>query len=293
MLQGSVIDAEFKGISTMDIMNMLNPDVVTLGNHEIDYGLAHLLFLEKIARFPIINANLYIKPSRTRLFQPYYLKEIDGMKILFIGLITEEVLSKVTSEDLISTLVDVEEAAREVEKICNAYKTVDIDFTILLTHIGYENDLKLAELLKPELGVDLIIGGHSHTLLEQPTKVKDILITQVGVGTNQIGRFDIVIDTDNNCVHSYTWKVIPIDDKHCPRDPKIEKILKGYKDQTDQKYNRILCKLRKDLTHPTRTEETEVSNLISDAMKEQLGVDLMCLGTGSLRNEMLESIVTL
>lgn len=293
MLQGSVIDAEFKGISTMDIMNMLNPDVVTLGNHEIDYGLAHLLFLEKIARFPIINANLYIKPSRTRLFQPYYLKEIDGMKILFIGLITEEVLSKVTSEDLISTLVDVEEAAREVEKICNAYKTVDIDFTILLTHIGYENDLKLAELLKPELGVDLIIGGHSHTLLEQPTKVKDILITQVGVGTNQIGRFDIVIDTDNNCVHSYTWKVIPIDDKHCPRDPKIEKILKGYKDQTDQKYNRILCKLRKDLTHPTRTEETEVSNLISDAMKEQLGVDLMCLGTGSLRNEVLESIVTL
>ncbi len=293
MLQGSVIDAEFKGISTMDIMNMLNPDVVTLGNHEIDYGLAHLLFLEKIARFPIINANLYIKPSRTRLFQPYYLKEIDGMKILFIGLITEEVLSKVISEDLISTLVDVEEAAREVEKICNAYKTVDIDFTILLTHIGYENDLKLAELLKPELGVDLIIGGHSHTLLEQPTKVKDILITQVGVGTNQIGRFDIVIDTDNNCVHSYTWKVIPIDDKHCPRDPKIEKILKGYKDQTDQKYNRILCKLRKDLTHPTRTEETEVSNLISDAMKEQLGVDLMCLGTGSLRNEMLESIVTL
>ncbi len=44
MLQGSVIDSEFKGISTIDIMNMLNPDVVTLGNHEIDYGLTHLLF---------------------------------------------------------------------------------------------------------------------------------------------------------------------------------------------------------------------------------------------------------
>lgn len=151
MLQGSVIDAEFRGISTIDIMNMLNPDVVTLGNHEIDYGLAHLLFLEKLAKFPIINANLYIKPSKTRLFQPYYLKEIDGMKVLFIGIITEEVLSSVISEELISTLVDVQEAAREVEKICNAYKRVDIDFTVLLTHIGYENDLKLAELLKPEL----------------------------------------------------------------------------------------------------------------------------------------------
>ena len=153
MLQGSVIDTEFKGISTMDIMNILSPDVVTLWNHEIDYGLAHLLFLEKIATFPIINANLYIRPSRTRLFRPYYIKEIDGMKILFIGIVTEEVLSKVATEDLISTFVSVEEAAREVEKICNAYRSVDIDFTVLLTHIGYENDLILAKLLKPELGV--------------------------------------------------------------------------------------------------------------------------------------------
>lgn len=293
MLQGSVVDSEFKGISTIDIMNMLNPDVVTLGNHEIDYGLAHLLFLEKIAKFPIINANLYIRTTKTRLFKPYYIKEIDGMKILFIGIITEDALSKTTSDALISTFVNVEEAAREVERICNAYKRIDIDFTILLTHIGYENDLKLAELLDPELGVDVIIGGHSHTLLEQPTKVKDILVTQVGVGTNQIWRFDIIVDTDNNCVESYTWKAIPIVDAYCPRDPKIEKILKGYKDQTDQKYNRILSKMAQDLTHPTRTEETQVSNLIADIFREQLGLDMMCLGTGSLRNELLESIVTL
>lgn len=70
MFQGSVIDNEYKWVSTIDIMNILNPDVVTLWNHEIDYGLAHLLFLEKIAMFPIINANLYIKPSQTRLFRP-------------------------------------------------------------------------------------------------------------------------------------------------------------------------------------------------------------------------------
>ena len=59
MFRGSVIDSEFKGVSTVDIMNMLAPDVVTLGNHEMDYGIEHLLFLEKCTRFPIINANLY------------------------------------------------------------------------------------------------------------------------------------------------------------------------------------------------------------------------------------------
>jgi 5'-nucleotidase/UDP-sugar diphosphatase len=59
MVQGSLIDAEYKGISTIEIMNYLAPDVATLGNHELDYGLSHLLFLEKMANFPIVNANLY------------------------------------------------------------------------------------------------------------------------------------------------------------------------------------------------------------------------------------------
>lgn len=60
MFRGSLIDSEFQGISTIEIMNLLAPDVVSLGNHEVDYGLAHLLFLEKCATFPIVNANMYL-----------------------------------------------------------------------------------------------------------------------------------------------------------------------------------------------------------------------------------------
>ena len=92
MFRGSVIDSEFKGISTIEIMNTIAPDVVTLGNHETDYGIAHLLFLEKCAKFPIINANLYIKSNMARLFRPHLVLEVDGMKILFIGIITENVM---------------------------------------------------------------------------------------------------------------------------------------------------------------------------------------------------------
>ncbi len=89
MFRGSIIDSEFHGISTIQIMNMLAPDIVTVGNHEIDYGVSHLLFLEKCAEFPIINANLHIKTNNARLFEPCKIIEIDGMKILFIGIITE------------------------------------------------------------------------------------------------------------------------------------------------------------------------------------------------------------
>ena len=59
MLRGSVMDSEFKGVSTIEIMNAVGPDIATLGNHEVDYGVPHLLFLEKHATFPIINANMY------------------------------------------------------------------------------------------------------------------------------------------------------------------------------------------------------------------------------------------
>ena len=86
MFRGSVIDSEYKGLSTIEIMNALAPDIVTIGNHEVDYGIAHLLFIEKCARFPIINANLYIKNTPTRLFTPYKILRVDGMNILFIGI---------------------------------------------------------------------------------------------------------------------------------------------------------------------------------------------------------------
>ncbi len=143
MFRGSVIDSEFKGISTIEIMNMLSPDVVTIGNHETDYGIAHLLFIEKCAKFPIINANLHIKTNGSRLFKSHHIFEIDGMKILFIGIITESVMNQARNEGLLGTFLDIQEAVQEIGKICDTYNATDIDLTVLLTHIGFEEDKNL------------------------------------------------------------------------------------------------------------------------------------------------------
>src|SRR4030067_1387264 len=182
MVQGSLIDSEYKGISTIEIMNYLAPDVVALGNHEFDYGLPHLLFLEKMANFPIVNANLYVKKYNKRLMRPYIILNKAGFDILFIGIITEKVMDSIKQDELISSFVTLEEASNEVGKICNAYKNDDIDLTILLTHIGFDSDIQLAKLLKPEWGIDIIIGGHSHTVLDKPAVENNVLIVQAGVG---------------------------------------------------------------------------------------------------------------
>ena len=292
MFKGSLIDQEYRGISTIEIMNLLAPDVVTLGNHEVDYGLAHLLFLEKCAKFPIINANMFLTSNGTRLFKSHKIIEIDGMKIMFIGILTEDVLEYTRNEKLISTLVGIKDAAEEVGRICMAYQTVDIDLTVLLTHIGFENDQKLAAQLDPDWGVDLIIGGHSHTLIDEPAVVAGIPIVQAAVGTDQIGRFDLVIDTDTNSIASYTWKLIPITEENCPRDLELEKVVNDYKTITDAVYDQVLTRLDGVYTQTRRNRDALLGHLFTDIVKEGTGVDVVMISSGAIRGTQLGEVVT-
>ncbi len=293
MVQGSLIDSEYKGISTMEIMNYLAPDVVALGNHEFDYGLPHLLFLEKMANFPIVNANLYIKKYNKRLMQPYIILKKSGFDILFTGIITEKVMDSLKQDKLIGSFVTLEDASQEVGKILNAYKNDDIDLTILLTHIGFESDIKLANLLKAEWGVDIIIGGHSHTIMEKPAKANNILIAQAGVGSDQIGRFDIIVDDDTNSIIDYKWQLIPINENLAQPDLKLQEYINSFQDTINRKYNTIVCKFAQKLTHPKREVETTLGNLVADAFADVAESDVMLVGSGSIRIKELGPLVTL
>ncbi len=293
MVQGSLIDSEYKGVSTMEIMNYLAPDVVTLGNHELDYGLPHLLFLEKMANFPIVNANLYVKTYHKRLMRPYHIINLDGLDVMFIGVITEAVMKSLRLDSTISAFVGLEEAAVEVGRICNAYKDQDIDLTVLLTHIGFESDKQLAAMLDPAWGVDMIVGGHSHTSLEQPAVVNNVVIAQAGMGTDQIGRFDILVDDDTNSIVEWKWKLIPVDNSLAQPDSELQKFIDSFKEVVDRKYSTLLCRFPQSLTHPHREEETALGNLWADIFAERSGADLVLIGSGSIRTTELGPTVTL
>lgn len=291
MFRGSVIDAEYRGLSTIDLMNSLAPDVSTIGNHEVDYGLAHLLFLEKCARFPIINANLLVTLNNARLFQPYLQKDIGGMKILFIGILTEEVLAMTKSEKVIGTFIDIEAAAKEIGIICDNYRTRHTDMVVLLTHIGIDADRELAKLLDPDWGVDLIIGGHSHTLMEEAEIVNGVPIVQVGNGTGHIGRFDIDYDIIRNKILDWKWKCVAITPESAESDPVMERLLDRYQGEMNEKFHCIITTFARELTHPSRTQETELGNLYSDLLQWESSFDIMMMGSGAIRKEALGPIV--
>jgi len=224
---------------------------------------------------------------------PYKIINKDGFDILFTGILTEKVMDSLKQDKLIGSFITLEEAGQEVGKICNAYKNDDIDLTILLTHIGYESDIELAKLLKPEWGVDMIVGGHSHTVLDKPTEVNNILISQAGVGSDQVGRFDITVDDDTNSIVEYQWQLIPINEDLAKPDEDLKRFIDTFKQKVDRKYSTLICKLAAQLTHPKREQETSLGNLIADAFAESSQTDVMLVGSGSIRVPTLGPLVTL
>ena len=246
-----------------------------------------------MANFPIITANLYIKQYGKRLMKPYLIINKDGFDLMFIGILTDKVIDAVKQDKLVGSFISLEDAAHEVGIITDAYKIDDIDLTVLLTHIGYESDIELAKLLKPEWGVDMIIGGHSHTILQQPAKVNNVLIAQAGVGTNQIGRFDIIIDDDTTSIIEWKWQLIPIEEGIAEPDMRLKEYIAGFADEVDRKYNTIICKFTDTLTHPSRTVETSLGSLFADALAETAESDVMLVGSGAIRSQELGPAVTL
>lgn len=194
--QGTSYFTLLKGDVETDCMNAMGYDVACLGNHEFDNGLDELA--RRIARcdFPVVCANYdFDNRKLERLVKPYCILHRGGLKIGFIGLLTD--LSVVVDKpvaDLIEYLDPVECANRYAEILKNRKHC---DLVICLTHLGYEGEsLTDPELVSGLENVDMVIGGHSHTFLEQAEYVSDRTGNSVPVVTDgcwglYIGKIDL------------------------------------------------------------------------------------------------------
>ncbi|MBQ3291489.1 MAG: bifunctional metallophosphatase/5'-nucleotidase [Mogibacterium sp.] len=295
VFQGSLIDSDFQGLSTMEILNMLPIDIMSLGNHELDYGISHMLFVAKCADFPIVNTNFKIRTNGSHMFEPYHIVEVDGFHVLFIGLLTENIVDQTKAEGLVGSFVTVEDPAAEVTRITSMIREsgLKVDLTVLLTHIGYDADVELAKTIDPECGVDVIVGGHSHTYLKEPTICNNILIVQAGMEDTHIGKLDMVIDTVNKSIDSWEWEMVPVDEEHCPTDKLVKAMVGTYELEIDAKYSEVVTRLSRKLDNYGRGNATELGQLYADCFRDALNFDVMLLASSSMRCYYLEMTVTL
>ncbi|MCX6006709.1 MAG: bifunctional metallophosphatase/5'-nucleotidase [Chloroflexi bacterium] len=162
-VEGTMWSTRFSGLADFEAMNKLNFDAVVLGNHEFSNGPQGAANLVNIVKFPVLAANLDVsaEPSLDGKVKPYTIVEYDGQKIGIIGLITPTTeLTGYPGKTI--KFLPVEDTARKYIDELNA---LGINKIVVLSHLGYGPDVNLA---KSVAGIDIIVGGHSHTLMGGP-----------------------------------------------------------------------------------------------------------------------------
>jgi 5'-nucleotidase / UDP-sugar diphosphatase len=278
IFQGSVIDVITKGEAVVEVVNEMKPDVMCLGNHEFDFGVDRYKEMQEKMDFPAIAANGFEKGTNKLLGDSsHIIIEKNGVKILVIGVLTD----LLNSSDSLSKELIVTDPYKEVARITKANPNVDL--TILLTHIGFTEDKALANQLTAADGVDLIIGGHSHTVLKEPVVENGIPIFHAGANTDYLGSIKLKVDTASNKLVSYEGSLITVLDGKYEANPKVAGIVERYNAMASEKMDIVISELNQPLLHPSRTEETELGNFACDVLLDYFKVDLAFQNSGGLR----------
>lgn len=198
IFQGTPYFNKYKGVLEMKVMQEMKYDVVTLGNHDFDIGISGYVAAKKHADFQVVNCNYQVdNDALQQLIAPSTILKRGGLKIGIIGvgidlngLIPAEVTQQIAYNDPIVA----------VQKQVDFLQAKKCDYIICLSHLGfdYPNENKVSDkvLAQNTAGIDLIIGGHTHTFLGSAVSVKnksgnETLINQVGYAGLFLGRIDI------------------------------------------------------------------------------------------------------
>jgi len=186
-IQGAPIANFFYGSNVIEAYNAIQLDLATFGNHEFDWGRETIEKRMNEAKYDYICANL-IDSKSGQLFtgKGYVVKEVGPVTLGFTGLITPE-LPTLVNPKRFEGLQVLDPAAAAGEAAAALKKNGSV-YNIVLSHLGFEEDKKLAQKVE---GIDLIIGGHSHTRLDQPLEVAGVKIVQTGQHGENLGRVDL------------------------------------------------------------------------------------------------------
>lgn len=196
--QGSLYYNVFKGEFEIRAMNHLRYDASAIGNHEFDFGLENLARLARIAEFPLLCANLDFSATPCEsLIKPYTIIERKGVKIGLFGLSPR--LEGLVLKDHYKG-VEYHSPIDAAQKCTNELRAKECDIIICLSHLGWNipgtvSDIQLATETS---GIDIILGGHSHDLFEEPITYtnkegKKVIVQQAGKYGRSIGKIDITL----------------------------------------------------------------------------------------------------
>lgn len=272
----SIESNTYKGKQMIEAWNLLGLDYATFGNHEFDFGPDVLRQRIAESSFKWLAANVVDKKTGT-LFAgtpEFVIREFEGVKVGIFGIVLRETLQ--TSRP--GPDVDILEPCAIAKRVVPKIRAAGAQTIIALTHLAMSDDKALARCA----GVDVIIGGHEHTLLESMSGHAPIF--KMTSDARQLGRIDLNISKQTGKVESIDWEIIPITDAvaedaaFAPINQKYGPLLKDL----EQVIGRTSVELNVK-SEDVRTIETNMADFIADTYRKATGADVALANGGSIR----------
>lgn len=316
-VQGSLYFKFFKGDVEYPLFNMMGYDVRILGNHEFDNGMSDLANYWKDVKAHRLSANYDFSDTPAQgLFSPFYIKNTPEGKVGFFGinvdpasLISEENYEGMKFSDPIQT----------ANRTASLLRNMGCDLVVAVTHIGYKvkngkaDDLALAAQSKD---IDVIIGGHSHTVINPADSMplqfwvvneegREVLVTQTGKNSYNLGY--ISLNPKNFNKESVDYHLIPITNRFEAEslNPEMSAYLAPYKHLVDSVNARVIGEAAIDMpngvstgAYPNWTGDFGVwlGRQIADSLRaggvDVPNVDMAIMNVGGIRHPMRKGIVT-
>lgn len=289
-VQGTLYYNFFHGAAEVEVFNAMGVDAACPGNHEFDGGTAQLESYFSKTAFPLLCSNIVFKtsPSLAAHIKPYAVIEKNGIKIAVIGADTHELIE---DSPKLGTDIAVDDPSAAVKKLASELRG-GVDLVVALTHIGHDADLKLASEAE---GLDIIIGGHSHTAVERPIAVAGrggvCYVAQAGAYMKYLGWLKLGV-APKEFVRPGAGRFVfeaggltPIEQSIAP-DAAVEAIVKKYSGQIGQEVKKVIAHTAVELVGTrdiARSRECNLGNLYADALLERTGADLALVNGGTFR----------
>ncbi|MFK4472445.1 5'-nucleotidase/UDP-sugar diphosphatase [Paenibacillus sp. RC73] len=292
-VHGTTFATLVNGESIVKVVNKLGYDAMVPGNHEFNYGWKHLVELSKEIQFPVLSANIK-QTDGTRLFQPYVIKEVDGVKIGIIGLTTPETAYKTNPKNVegIQFTDPAAEAKAAVDEIRSK-----VDVVVVLGHLGQDASSKDTSLkvVKEVPGIDIFIDGHSHTVLEKGLVGDNgTLIASAGEYTKYLGVVDLWVDGGK-----VTQKQAKLIDSTQAADiqpnAEITSLIASIQKEQEPILKEVVAQTSVNLEgarEKVRAGETNLGDLLTDAMRDISGADVALTNGGGIRASIKTGTVT-
>ncbi len=304
--QGSLFYTTYKGAVEAEFLNQMKFDAMTVGNHEFDDGEDALVpFLEKI-QFPVLSANVHPN-AQSKVgdrIKPSLVLEVGGQKVGIVGAVTNDTPEVASPGPNIAIEDDIKTITAEVEKL----KAEGVNKIIALTHVGYPRD---KELIAKIPGVDVVVGGHSHSLLSNtdakaegpyPTMIDNpegykVPVTQAASYSKYLGEFTVTFD-DNGVVKEAKGDPIYLDNSVKPDEAVLARI-KELGAPIEELKNKEVAETTAAIDgsrETCRAKECEMGNLISDAILDRVkdqGVTIVFQNGGGIRASIDQGVVTM